>query len=140
MPRRTRLVIAVSTCVSLIAAGASPGHAGARTTPDGTVVTHWNAVTARTLFTENNTPVPVSTLYFGFVSLAVHDAVVAVEGGFEPYLRQPRARGASAEAAAATAAYETLRHYFPASQAGLAAEPAARAFATTASGSRTPRW
>ena len=124
MSRRTSLALAMSACVSLIVAGAAaPSRAGDRTSPDGTVVIHWNAVAARTLYAENNTPVPVSTLYFGFVSLAVHDAVVAVAGGSEPYLDQPRARrGASAEAAATAAAYATLRHYFPASQANLAAD------------------
>lgn len=126
MIRRTSLVLAVSACVSLTVTAAPPGFAGARTGAGGAVVTHWNAVAARTLYAENNTPVPLSTLYFGFVSLAVHDAVAAVAGGFEPYLDQPRVRrGASAEAAAATAAYETLRHYFPASQANLAADHAA---------------
>jgi hypothetical protein len=56
----------------------------------------------------------------------VHDAVVAIEGRYEPYIRQPRPHGrASSEAAAATAAYHVLRHYFPASAANLAADHAA---------------
>ncbi|WP_143138950.1 vanadium-dependent haloperoxidase [Lentzea waywayandensis] len=101
----------------------APAHAG----PGGpAVVTDWNTIAARTIFTENATPVPVSGLYFGFVSVAVYDAVVAIKGGFEPYARQPRApRGASPEAAAVTAAYRVLTHYFPASAANLSADYAA---------------
>lgn len=90
---------------------------------DPAVVTTWNAIAARTILTENATPVPVSTLYFGFVSIAVYDAVVTIEGRYQPYLRQPRPRGrASAEAAAATAAYRVLSYYFPTSAQNLAAD------------------
>ena len=38
----------------------------------------------------NATPVPVSSLYFGFMSLAVYDAVVTIEGRYTPYAEQPR--------------------------------------------------
>jgi hypothetical protein len=88
---------------------------------DPAVVTSWNAIATRTIFTENATPVPVSTLYYGFVSIAVYDAVVAIEGRYRPYLRQPSIHGkASTEAAAVTAAYRVLSHYFPASAPNLA--------------------
>ncbi|MGH9252181.1 MAG: vanadium-dependent haloperoxidase [Acidimicrobiales bacterium] len=86
------------------------------------MVTDWNAIAARTIFTENTTPIASSALYFGFVSIAVYDAVVAIEGGFEPYLEQRGSRNASSEAAAATAAYRVLRHYFPASAENLRAD------------------
>lgn len=90
------------------------------------MITNWNAIAVRTIFTENLTPVPVSSLYFGFMSLAVYDAVVAIEGRYEPYAEQPRARGhASSEAAAATAAYRVLSYYFPASAAALSVDYAA---------------
>jgi hypothetical protein len=51
------------------------------------VITEWNAIAARTVFTENSTPIPASGLYFGFVSAAVYDAVVAIEGGYTPMCR-----------------------------------------------------
>jgi len=90
------------------------------------VITEWNAIAARTIFTENTTPIPASSLYFGFVSIAMYDAVVTIEGGYEPYAQQPRAHAnASSEVAAATAAYRVLSHYFPASEANLAADYAA---------------
>ena len=90
---------------------------------DPAVVTNWNAIASRTILTENAVPVPVSALYFGFVSIAVYDAVVTIEGRYQPYLRQPRVRGkASTEAAAATAAYRVLNYYFPTSAKNLASD------------------
>jgi hypothetical protein len=87
------------------------------------VITEWNAIAARTIFTENATPIPTSGLYFGFVSLAVYDAVVAIEGRYEPVMPQPRPQAhASPEVAAATAAYLVLDHFFPASHAALATD------------------
>ena len=55
------------------------------------------------------------------VSIAVHDAVVAIEGNYEPYndVRRRGYRNASPEVAAATAAFVVLRHYFPAERATL---------------------
>jgi hypothetical protein len=118
-----RLLVVVLT-VGLItpALVAAPGQAaGVRAGP--AVITQWNTIAGRTIYAENATPVSVGSLYFGFVSLAVYDAVVAIEGRYEPYLKQPKVRaGASSEAAAATAAYEVLRNYFPASAANLASD------------------
>jgi hypothetical protein len=89
---------------------------------DASVITDWNTV-AQTTMAAGDTPVPVpmSGLHFGFVSLAMHDAVVAIEGGFEPYndVRTRAARNASPEVAAATAAYVVLLHYFPAQKSTL---------------------
>ena len=50
-----------------------------------------------------------AAVYMGIVHVAVYDAVVAIEGGYEPYVPTPDApAGASSPAAIATAAYETL--------------------------------
>jgi hypothetical protein len=101
----------------------APSQATDSARPDPAVITRWNTIAARTIFTENTTPIPASGLYFGFVSIAVHDAVVTIKGGYRPYLKQPKVRGrASSEAAAATAAYQVLKYYFPASAANLAAD------------------
>ena len=121
-----RPVTAALVTAALVLSAAPSSAAAHPSTPDASVVTAWNAIAVRTIFTENATPIPSSSLYFGFVSLAVHDAVVAIEGRYQPYIRQPRPHGrASSEAAAATAAYHVLRHYFPASAANLAADHAA---------------
>ena len=59
-------------------------------------------------------------LYMGAVQAAVYDAVVAIEGVYEPYAWRPgtlaeqgAAAGASVEAAVIEAAYQVLRSYFP---------------------------
>jgi hypothetical protein len=52
-------------------------------------------------------------IYMSYASLAVYDAVVAIQGGFEPYgpaIAAPA--GASLDCAVVEAAYRTLRHYF----------------------------
>jgi hypothetical protein len=57
------------------------------------------------------------------VQAAVYDAVVAIEGGYQPYqVRLARLPDASLDAAVATAAYRVLVHYFPAQQAELDAD------------------
>ena len=91
------------------------------------MITDWNAIAVRTIVTEAATPPPVSQLYFGFVSAAVYDAVVSVEGRYQPYAPWvPELTGdTSAEAAAATAAHQVLRAFFPASADRLAADHAA---------------
>src|SRR5512133_1825489 len=55
-------------------------------------------------------------IYMSYVSLAVYDAVVAIQGGSEPYgpaIDGPA--GASVDAAIVEAAYRTLSSYFPSS-------------------------
>ena len=60
------------------------------------------------------------------MQLAVYDAVVAIEGGYQPYQVRLRALpDASLDAAVATAAHDVLVHYFPAQQPALDADYAA---------------
>ena len=120
MPKnRLRMLgLAAVALVGILAPAAASTAAVADRRPDAdpAVITTWNEIAERTIFAENQTPVPSSTLYFGFVSIAMYDAVVAIEGGYEPYLPQRRAeRRASSEIAAATAAFTVLNHYFPSS-------------------------
>lgn len=61
-------------------------------------------------------------VYMAYTAAAVYDAVVAIEGGYEPYgpaITSPA--GASSDAAVVEAAYETLLHSFPGSAAALGA-------------------
>jgi hypothetical protein len=114
--RLRMLGIAIAAFVGVLAPTVVSTAAVADRRPDAdpAVITTWNEIAERTIFTENQTPVPSSTLYFGFVSIAMYDAVVAIEGGYKPYLAQHRAqRHASSEIAAATAAFTVLTHYFP---------------------------
>ncbi|GAA1514408.1 vanadium-dependent haloperoxidase [Kribbella lupini] len=111
------ILVAAGLTASVLTA---PVQAAGGTRSDPAVIISWNTIATRTIFTENATPIPAAPLYYSFVSLAVYDAVVAIEGRYQPYLRQPRVHGrASSEAAAVTAAYEVLRYYFPASAGHL---------------------
>ena len=121
------VAVAVATAVTGAAgvAAASPSAAArnSHVAADAGVITEWNAIAERTIFTEAGTPIPPSALYFGFVSAAVYNAVVTIEGRYQPYTPQPRPHGrAATDAAAATAAYRVLSHYFPASASALAAD------------------
>jgi len=118
------LTAAVSTvCLAGSVAAAAPGQAASTVAADSAVVTDWNTIADRTIFTENLVAIPRSGLYFGFMHIAMYDAVVAIEGGYEPYAYTATAPAtASTEVAAATAAYRVLRHYFPASAGNLAAD------------------
>lgn len=96
----------------------------ARAAPAGpATVIAWNAIMLRLAGPQ---PAPAGFVYAAFAQAAVYNAVVAIEGGYQPYesdiVPQP---GASVDAAVATAAYEVLSHYFPAQQAMLDAEYAA---------------
>jgi hypothetical protein len=105
------------------AALACPAQAGPRVARDPAVIRIWNAIAVRTVVVEGLKPPPVAQLYLGFVSAAVYNAVVTIDGRFAPYAQQPRPHGpASPEAAAATAAYQVLGHYFPASADPLFAD------------------
>lgn len=98
--------------VALAAAGAA----------DADVIADFNAVAARTatpgVVYPAATPEEQRTLSFvdlATVHLAMYDAVVAIEGGYEPYAIVPSspAAGASSAAAAAAAACTVLRGLFP---------------------------
>lgn len=116
--------VAAFACVAASAVFAGPSQAAAPpTAADPAIINEWNVIAERTIYTENATPVSSSSLYFGFVSIAMYDAVVTIEGGYEPYAGRVRGLpNASPEVAAATAAYRVLKHYFPASAANLTAD------------------
>lgn len=119
------LILATVATVGVLTPSVAGATAGTHPhdADDPAVITQWDAIANRTIFAENATPAPSSNLYFGYVSIAVYDAVVAIEGEYEPYNPQPRAhRHASSEVAAATAAHLVLRHYFSASAANLDAD------------------
>ena len=55
------------------------------------MIVEWNEITERTLV-ENAQPIFQSILYYGFTALAMYDAVVTIEGGYEPWTQLPRAK------------------------------------------------
>ena len=94
--------------------------AAGRRTP---IVAAWDAVGAQAFTAAALSPAEGHTI-FGYVGVAVYDAVMAVEGGYEPFAVDVDAPdGASPEAAVAAAARRILVHYLP-GQAALIIEPA----------------
>ena len=90
---------------------ASPASA---TLPPGNTVAQWNKIAEDTVVGSGAFQ-PEGFIYMAYASAAVYDAVVAIEGGFEPYgppITAPP--GASVDCATVEAAYRTLRYYFSA--------------------------
>jgi hypothetical protein len=102
-------------CMCLLA-GAP--RASANTAPNA--VTDWALIAQQSI---HNAAAPrsagTSEVLHAMVMLAVYDAVVAIEGGFEPYAARIQAPGADVRAAVATAAYRTARARVAASQTGF---------------------
>lgn len=101
---RTAAILAVALVALL--AGGTPGHAQ---TSDSKIVSEWNALAIA---------VPMGPLeamgYTTLMHIAIYDAVVTVEGGYEPFAYQgARNPNASAEAAAATAAHRAVLALLP---------------------------
>lgn len=123
--KRRILGVVAADLLAVGAMGAWPApqvEADPRVARDAAVIVRWNEITERTL-TENAQPIPTSMVFYGFTALAMYDAVVAIEGRFEPWSELPRPHAhASPEVAAATAAYKVLSHYFPNSAAALTAD------------------
>jgi hypothetical protein len=74
-------------------------------------VTDWNATTMTAVTT--GTPGPVGLLDIALVQAAVHDAVQAIDGRFEPYEVEILGAVGSREVAAAAAAYSVLIGLYP---------------------------
>jgi hypothetical protein len=124
--RRCGVVLAAVLLLLGITPTALAGAGRPHGSGDADVVRDWNAIAWRTIAVDGAVPPApanppqVAQLYLAFVSVAVYNAVVTVEGGGKPTLPQRRAHSrASSDAAAATAAYHVLRHFFPDSAQAL---------------------
>ena len=81
------------------------------------VISEWNQIAQTTLLADTAKSLLEDFLYMGFVHAAVYNAVVGIEGRYEPYKFRTRApQGASSQAAAVAAAYKILVTYSPAAQ------------------------
>jgi hypothetical protein len=103
MATRLRTIVLMLT----VLAAASVAQAA----PD-TVLT-WNEIAVKTLVQQGQSPFGQAR-FAAIVQLAVFEAVNAITGDYQPYLGIVAPGGASADAAAATAAYTVLKFYFPA--------------------------
>jgi hypothetical protein len=118
---RTRRWLAACASVLVLAPLGPASTATAGTTAgDPTVISDWNAL-AVTTFGADPTRAPQETpLYVGFVQAAVYDAVIGIDGRYQPYRFHARApHGASAQAAAVAAAHKVLVTYSPYAQSAL---------------------
>jgi hypothetical protein len=78
----------------------------------------WNQISEKAVRTAGH-PLPVTSVEFAIVQLAIYDAVESIDGRYEPYYtRVPGAMG-SLSAAAAKAGHDALLGLFPAQSASL---------------------
>jgi hypothetical protein len=99
----------------LVLGGAATGSAKSQSVaPPDTYVADWDAIGTQA-FTAAALTAAEGHVIFGYVAVSVYDAVMAIEGGYEPFAVDVDApAGASAEAAVAAAAHRVLGHYLPA--------------------------
>lgn len=97
---------------------ATPGAAVAQTAPAPNVVTEWSRIVQPAIHNPAEPRSQASSIVLHtLVQLAVYDAVMATEGGFEPFQTKLDAPdGADVRAAVATAAYRTAKGRVAASQ------------------------
>src|SRR4030095_9913862 len=109
-----RLLCAGAVGVIVLAGGRA--HAAL---PPGNAVQQWNAIAEDTVVASGAFQ-NEGLIYMAYVSAAVYDAVVGIEGGFAHFATAIDAPpGASVDAAVIEAAYRTLLNYFPAQTATL---------------------
>jgi hypothetical protein len=127
-PARLLWLMAVAVTAMAVAASAATTRNAAAALPPGNAVSQWNQI-AENIVVGSGTFQSEGFIYMAYVSAAVYDAVVAIEGGFEPYGPAVNApHGASTEAAVVEASYRTLWAYFPPSARNPASPPAVYAF------------
>ncbi len=110
-------VVAIAVTALAVAASAGTTRNAAAALPPGNAVAQWNKIAEDTVVGSGAFQ-SEGLIYTAYASAAVYDALVAIQGGFEPYgpaITAPA--GASIDAAVVEAAYRTLVNYFP-SQAG----------------------
>ncbi|MET8030142.1 hypothetical protein [Streptomyces avermitilis] len=129
-----RAVVRAVTAFLLLAATAVAGPTataddGSHPPPsaDPAAIREWNAIATDTITASLGArPSGQAAIWHGFVSAAVYNAVVGIEGRYAPYKWHARGPStASPQAAAVTAAHHVLLTYFPASRAPLDAAYAA---------------
>src|SRR6187397_2960725 len=81
-------VILLTSLVVMAPTTATAKDSAANRSGDPGVISEWNEIAQQTLVAENtnNTKQPIEDiLYMGFVQAAVYNAVVGIEGRYEPY-------------------------------------------------------
>jgi hypothetical protein len=114
-------VVAIAVTAMVVATSAGTTRNAAAALPSGNTVGQWNKIAEDTVVSSGAFQ-SEGFIYMAYVSAAVYDAVVAIEGGYAPYgpaITAPP--GASTDAAVVEAAYRTLVNYFPLQAGNLGA-------------------
>jgi len=83
-------------------------------------VADWDAIALKTIVSVGKKALPSTSVFFAYESLAVYDAVNAIDGRYTPFAVPYKASPhASKDAAAVSAAHDVLVHYFPAQKTDL---------------------
>jgi hypothetical protein len=119
MTIRTMFKVLVLAAVLLIGAAAGTERNAAGALPPGNTVEQWNKIAEDTVVGSGTFQIE-GLIYMAYESSAVYDAVVSLQGGYQPLEPAFRvSKTASPDAAVVSAAYQTLRHYFPAAYTSL---------------------
>ncbi len=111
--RRAASIGALCALVLAVVASAGLAQSAGATLPPGNTVAQWNKIAEDTVVGsaafQNE-----GLIYMSYESAAVYNAVVAIQGGYEPLLGSTLAAsgGASVDCAVVEAAYQTLHYYF----------------------------
>src|SRR5438034_11019686 len=112
--RRAASMGALCALVLAVVASAGLARSARATLPPGNTAAQWNKIAEDTVVGSGAFQAE-GLIYMAYVSAAVYDAVVAIDGGFAPYGPAVMApAGASSDAAVVEAAYRVLVNYFPA--------------------------
>jgi hypothetical protein len=117
--RNVLRVVAIAALALGVAASAGMTRNAAAALPPGNTVAQWNKIAEDTVVGSGAFQ-SEGFIYMAYASAAVYDALVAIQGRYEPYgpaITAPA--GASTDAAVVEAAYQTLVHYFPSQAAAL---------------------
>ncbi len=110
MKRYLAMLVLTVSIAGLVACNSSPGG-GFRPAAAPNAVTDWVSIVQPAIHSASEPRSPAGSLVLHTMAqLAVYDAVMAIEGGYEPYHTAIEApQGADVRAAVATASYRTIR-------------------------------
>jgi hypothetical protein len=113
-------VILLTSLVVMAPTIATAKDSAANRSGDPAVISEWNEIAQKTLAADTTKQPIEDILYMGFVQAAVYNAVVGIEGRYEPYHFKAHApRKASSPAAAAAAAHKILVTYSPGAKTSM---------------------
>jgi hypothetical protein len=116
---RARFIAAALFATIAVGVGGTAATTGAHAQPASapdTYVTYWDGI-ANQAFTAATLTPPDGAVISAYVGVGVYDSVLAIEGGYRPFMVDVDApEGASPEAAVVAAAHAILVHYLPGQQ------------------------